>query len=428
MSNEDRIRKWKEQRETRSRDSGAPEIVRTEFVPSGRIPSSPGLEEARQAIRERRELRWRSAIRRLILFVAAPVLAVLLYIGFFATPLYDGDAVFTVQTSGSSGGPANAGLFMVSAGNSTIADAFKARAFILSRPMMEHMQKRYGFLDHFSGSNMDPLARFDGPFGLNQDPFRYYLKRVNVSVDVQEGILRLHVQARTQEDAIRFGNGILAAAERHVNASSDKIGADQIDSLTRDVQRAEMQVGTARRSLASVQARRGDFNPAQTATAIYQLISNLELQLSEAERQRDALRAEGLVNSPMLPGLETRVRELRAQIGEQRGRLTSPGGDSVAGSLTEFETASSRKDIAQARWQSTLDTLQQAYLQVLQQRRYFVLVVGMSASTFAKVRDILSIAAPLLLLIALIYLGIFAARRGGLTKDIATMVRRRTAA
>jgi len=428
MSNEDRIRKWQEQRETRARESGAPEIVRTEGVPAGRMVSSPGLEQARYAIQERRNLRWRSVIRRLLLFVAAPMLAALLYVGLFATPLYEGDAVFTVQTSGNSGGAVNTGFLAVSAGSSTIADAFKARAFILSRPMMAHMQKRYCFLDHFAAPHMDLLSRFDGPLGLNRDPFRYYLKRVNVSVDVQDGILRLHVQARTQEDAIRFGNGILAAAEQHVNASSDKIGSDQIDALTRDVQRAETQVGMARRSLASVQVRRGDFNPAQTATAIYQLISNLELQLSEAERQRDALRAEGLVDSPLLPGLDTRVRELRAQVGEQRGRLTSPGGTSVAGSLTEFENASSRKDIAQARWQSTLDTLQQAYLQVLQQRRYFVLVVGMSASSFAKVRDILSIAAPLLMLIALIYLLIFGARRIGLTNEIETRVRRRSAA
>lgn len=415
--NEERIRNWQERRL-----ASVSEVVPapTAFEQPGPGPSGPEqgkpagsaaerLEQARAAILERRTGQWRKTVRRLGMFVAAPVAAVLLYAGFIATPLFDGQAVFTVQTSASSAASPTAGLFGVATANSTIADAFKARAFILSQPMMEHMQKEHSFLDHFAG--LDPLTRFDGPFGLNGDPFEYYLKRVQVSVDVQEGILRLHVFARTREDAVRFGNAILAAAERHVNASSDKIGNDQIEALTRDVQRAEMQVSNTRQSLASVQSRRGELSPEQAATAVYQLVSNLELQLSEAERQRDSLRAEGLVDSPLLPALDQRVRELKSQIGAQRGRLVNPGGGALSATLNEYEGAASKKEIAQARWQSALNILQQAYLDVLQQRRYFVLVVGMSAGTIAKVRDYGAIAWPLLLLIGLGYALWFGGRR-----------------
>ncbi len=400
--NEQRISDWQERRKAEAADLGSPTTAEHWPLPkTGVMPMAESrLEEARRAILERRSLRWRAGVKRALLFLAAPLAAILLYAWLIATPLYKGEAVFTVQTSANSAAAPNAGIFAVTSANSTIADAFKARAFILSRPMMDHMQQRFGFLDHFAGANMDPLTRFDGPFGLNDDPFQYYLKRVEVSVDVQEGILRLYVEARTREDAIRFGNGILAAAERHVNSSSDKIGTDQIEALTRDVQQAEMQVADSRRSLAAVQARRGDLNPEQTAAAVYQLISNLELQLSEAERQRDSLRGEGLVDSPLLPSLDQRVRELRSQIGEQRGRLANPGDGSLSRTVGEYESASSRKEIAQARWQSTLNTLQAAYLDVIQQRRYFVLIVGISAGTTASVRDLPSIVFPILMLLA----------------------------
>ncbi|CAA9492837.1 MAG: hypothetical protein AVDCRST_MAG09-232 [uncultured Sphingomonas sp.] len=402
--NDERIRNWQERRKLVEVDldpaPSEPEPPKFVGRASGFSPEAR-LEEARREILGRRQQRWRTSLRRAMLLLAAPLLAVLLYVGFVATKLYEGEAVFTVQTSTNSAASPTAGLFAMGASNSTIADAFKARAFILSRPMMEHMERRHGFLDHFRGSQMDPLARFEGPLGLNRDPFRYYLKRVSVMVDVQEGILRLKVEARTPEDAVRLGNAILAAAEHHVNASSDKIGADQIEALTRDVQQAERQVASARRSLAAVQAERGELNPEQTAAAVYQLISSLELQLSEAERQRDALRGEGLVNSPLLPGLDQRVRELRSQIGEQRGRLVNPSGGSLSRTVGEFEYATDRKEIAQARWQSTLNTLQQAYLNMIQQRRYFVLIVGMSAGAFAQVRDLPSIVMPLLLLIGL---------------------------
>jgi hypothetical protein len=79
--------------------------------------------------------------------------------------------------------------------------------------------------------------------------------------------------------------------------------------------------------------------------------------------------------------------------------------------VNEFQSATARKDIAQARWQSTLNTLQQAYLRILEERRYFVIIVGMSAELFPKVRDVLGIAWPILALIALIYALIFIVRR-----------------
>jgi capsular polysaccharide transport system permease protein len=270
-------------------------------------------------------------------------------------------------------------------------------------------------MSHFASSEMDILTRFQSPLGMNQDPYRYYLERVRVAVDVQEGILRLYVQARTPEDALRFGNAILAAAEAHVNRFSDKISEDQINSLTRDVQNAERQVADARRSLAVVQARRGELAPEQAATAIYQLISNLELQRAEAQRERDTLLNQGLTDSPLLPRLSARVQELTAQIAEQRQRLINPGGGSLQRTLNEFENASTRKEIAQARWESTLKTLEQSYLRILEQRRYFVVVVGMSVGTFPKVRDILSIALPILTLLALIYAVALAFRRSALT-------------
>jgi capsular polysaccharide transport system permease protein len=417
MENDERIRKWREERGGRTSsaaDLDADRLVDADIGSERRstgastaraaeLPDDYALEDARIAILERRRIRWRLIARRVLLFVAIPLLVVLLYIGLIATPLYQAEAVFTVQTSSSAAPSPTAGIFSVGGGGSTIADAFKAREFILSRPMMEQMEKRYGFMSHFASSQMDPLTRFDSSLGINQEPYHYYLKRVRVAVDVQEGILHLYVQARTPEDAVRFGNAILSAAETHVNAFSEKISSDQISALSRDVQNAERQVADSRQSLAAVQARRGELSPEATATAVYQLISQLELQLAEAKRERDALLDQGLTDSPLLPRLSSRVEELQAQIAEQRGRLVNPGGGSIARTLNEYESASSRKEIAQARWQSTLNTLQQAYLRILEDRRYFVIVVGMSAAAFPAVRDILGITWPLLGLLALIY-------------------------
>lgn len=431
MDNEARIRKWRQERGTRSSRHAmlADELLDDDLMDAPppraerRMPGEPraetvrplpddvAIEDARLAIIERRRGRWRNVLRRTAIFVLIPLLAVLAYVFLIGTRLYQGEAVFTVQTSSQSAPAPNAGLFAIGSAGSTIADAFKAREFILSRPMMNYMEKRYGFMSHFA-SGMDPLTRFRSPLGVNQDPYKYYLKRVRVVVDVQEGILRLYVQARTPEDARRFGNAILAAAESHVNGFSDRITEDQVSALTRGAQDAERQLADARRSLAIVQARRGELAPDQAATAIYQLIGSLEGQLAEAQRERDALLSQGLTESPLLPRWNSKISELSAQIAEQRRRLVNPAGGSLQRTINDFETATARKDIAQARWQSAVNTLQQAYLRILEQRRYFVLIVGMSVDSFPKVRDILPIAWPVLLLLALIYAAVFAMRRG----------------
>ena len=420
MSNEERIRRWREQRlpdlsarlsdDDVAEDAAPAALDRPDAKPRGKAgtavarPHEITLEDARAAIRYRRREQWRKILRRTGLYVGIPLLAVLAYIALIATPLYQGEAVFTVQTSADTGSAATAGLFGLGSSTGAVADALKTREYILSRPMMDDMEKRYGFMSHFESSDMDLLERFRSPLGINRDPLDYYRKRVRVAVDIQEGMLTLYVQARTPADAKRFGTAILSAAERQVNDFSERMRADQVDALARDVQDSEREVADARRGLAVIQARRGDLNPQQTAAAIYQLISSLELQLAEAQRERNSLLDQGLTNSPLLPGLNSRVEELRSQIADQRQRLANPRGGSLVRTVNEFENASARKEIAETRYETTLKTLQEAYLRILEQRRYFITVVGLSVGSFPAVRDVVSIIWPILLLVALAFL------------------------
>lgn len=422
MDNEERIRRWRDRRQGAGSAAGAGDkaaaVTSLDWPEGGDSRRDMGDTAAdvdvaamRETILDRRRARLRSLLRRFALFVGLPLLAVLLYVSLIATPLYRGEAVFTVQSTTQSAPSPSAGIFSIGSAGSTISDAFKAREYILSRPMMEIMEQRHGFLSHFADPAMDPLTRYRSPFGLNWDPFGYYRKRVKVAVDIQEGILHLYVYARTSEDAIRFGNAILRAAEQHVRQLSEEMSEDQIRSLTSDVREAEQQVQQSRRVLAGVQARRGELNPEQTAVAIHQLISSLELQLAEAQRQRNSLVDQGLTNSPLLPRLNAQIAELQSQINRQRGRLVSPGGGSLQRTVTEFEAATANREIAQARYTSALNTLQQAYLKILEQRRYFVTIVAMSTGAYPKVRDVIAIALPILLLVALIYALVFAAQR-----------------
>jgi capsular polysaccharide transport system permease protein len=417
-TNEKRISDWQAARAARPVADAASAKAPGASERSAQVMA--GLESVRRSMEEERTERKRKLVTRLFLFLGIPLVAIFAYASFIAQPLYAGEAVFTVQTTNSSAPAPNAGFFSGTSSSSTINDAFKTRAFILSRPMMNHMEKEYGFLSHFA-SGMDPLTRLGGMFGIRGDPLEYYRKRVIVTVDVQEGILRLYVHGRTREDAVRFGQGILDAAEKHVNESSALIGNDQIAQLTNDVQQAEDALSQARGEFTGVKAQQGDLNPERTAEVVYNLISNLELELAEAVRQRQGLMRDGLVDSPLLPPIEARISELRSQIGQNRARLSNPGGRSLAQTVSAFDSANSRQEMAQVRWQGALSTLRDAYLDVLRDRRYFVLVVGMSSGETAKVRDWTAIVLPILIILAIAAGIVFAIRRlagiGGRRED-----------
>src|SRR4029079_2797636 len=162
MTNEERIRKWQEKRAGEAQPEPAFGPGAPRFAPRSERVAGPdtggfadGLDDARSDILDRRRQRWRLFLRRFGLFVALPLLIVLLYVELIATPLYQGEAVFTVQTSGEAAPSPNAGLLRFGSAGSTIADAFKAREYILSRPMMDYMERRYGFLSHFDTYRMD---------------------------------------------------------------------------------------------------------------------------------------------------------------------------------------------------------------------------------------------------------------------------------
>lgn len=411
MSNEDRILKWREERSDAAsagraerlraaaadtedrlarardasvarieaerqarRDGQAADSLRAREIGESLLPDPASLAAGQQSMVEIQRRRLYTRGWRLLGLLGLPTLLVVLYTLLWATPLYETEALFTIRTIEGNAASASGGLLNIGGAASTTADAFQVREFILSREMMNRMQSRLAFLDSFRGSAMDPLSRVRTTPLLGIDDHDYYRRRVRVAVDVQEGVLKLHVQARTAADAVRYAEGLIGFARDQVNRQSRAMNADQIAALERTVAGAEAEVRRSAMVRSNVQQRRGELDPRQAAATIYQVIGSLEVQLAEAENSRTALRASGLTESPALPQLEARLGALRQQIVEQRARLVGGGGGSLQRTAYAFETAGEQKQLAEIKLQSALNTLAQARLRALEQVRYFVVI------------------------------------------------------
>lgn len=396
MDNSERIKKWREGRlrvaaaERAAREKEA--IARAEEARRCRqdqlaeqhevehaqvattLPDTDSIKRAKMLLQDRRRENGRRMLRRLAVFVALPALVAGIYLYFIAVPFYEANASFAVLSGKDEGGQSSTVAGLLAPGSS-MTDGFKVHEYILSRQMMMQMEEKYGFMAHFSSNEVDFVSRFDGPMGINSNALDYFRSRVTVSVDIQQGLLRLAVQARSREMAATFVEGILKFAEEHVNALSERMRTDQISALVADAKDAEWAVLRARQELASVQMRNGDIQPKETTAAIYQLISSLETQAAEAQSERDSLLKNGLDRSPVIPRLDARIQTLNKQITEQRARLVNTHSSrSMQKSLSAYDDAMLRKEFAQMRWDSTLRTLEQAKLLALRERRYLEVI------------------------------------------------------
>lgn len=393
MRNEDRIRLWREKRKKAENLTAIGKVENQETEDEGGRFSIADTKKAREAEMAVSQLPTtddielsklnllRSQIRALkrswairSLFVGGGAAFLVGYFFFWQTPIYRADAVFTIQNFDRSATfvtPASGSLFNNGAG---AQDLFWAREMILSRTMLNHMKQK-GYFSQFRHGGVDFLSRPRIFPLLGLDDLDYFRRHVQVGVDAQEGLLKLHVDALSPDDAVRFSQEILYFAEGEVNRILSKIDADQLHELEKNVQIAQAGVEKAAADLSFLQVRRNEINPEQTANSVYQIVAGLEGQIADTEKEKEALYLNGQERNLALPALNARLLALRNQVARQRLRLT--GGNhtrSVQGVLTEYEASLARKKIAESALDSALRTLEGARLQSIRQHRYLVVV------------------------------------------------------
>lgn len=397
MQNSDRINKWRgsrklpkglpEEGET-SRERGSATIptrreeeleyesrLRDEIV-EGSLPTEAEIATEIATERERRRGRGAALRRRALLLIGLPVLLVALYKMLLSPPLFEARTSFAIMTAApQSGAMSAAGLFGGAAGGPGLSDAYRIREYLLSREAMQQMEHRYGFLAHFREATADPLQRpLDLPL-LGIDAHNFYARRLSISVDMREGLVRLTVDATTPEQAERFANGLLTLARERTQQISEQLNADQFRALQKDVVVAQDELRKASANVAGVQRRRSELDPQQSAAGIYQLVGNLEVLLAEAQAERTSLTVNGLSESPLLPRLDAKIAALTRQIAEQRRRLVgSAGGATVQNAAVELELADAQRRLTQTGLEAVLQTFEQAKLRSIEERRYLVVI------------------------------------------------------
>lgn len=354
-----------------------------EEKPKPKAEAPPPRTEARArsqaagVVKRLRRERARRLLARIAIFVVLPTALAAIYYGWVATDQYESYSHFTVHSAEMRAAPALESLLGLTGAPAT-RDTLAVREHVLSRDMLDRLQREHGFIDHYKHSGADFVSRLpaDATF---EEAYEYYQDKVQVDYDMESGTLTLRVRAFSAERARAFSDAIIRYSEEMVNRLSQREREDQTRYAQAAVDRAESRLKKARQALLTQQQKHADFNPQQTAASAMTLRTELEGQLAQARAELMEAKSYMAKTAPRVIALGERVKALSAQVSQEKRRLVDPKhSKGIADSMAEFEAAFVEKEFAQKAYESAMAALELARTQAVQQHRYLAKIANPS--------------------------------------------------
>lgn len=394
---------------------GTEDAPKTQVVPAP-APGEPGPSAAQaflaaaraEAARTAPPKPRRSRLRLASALALLPLVMTALYLGLFATPLYEARSVIAITRPGDAGNSVQAGLL---GGEKPVnlQDVFRAATFIRSRALMDDLETQTGFVTEVSGDAVDPLRRLRDVPALSITRHGRFDRFVETSVDVQSGLLTLYVRAPDPTRAIAVSEAVLDSAEAQVA----RLGQALFDQRRADAalmrESAEAQVRDAQARLLTLQMRYQDVDPRQRVENIYARIRGLEDEAYRTRTEIQKAQIAGVGENRQTANLETLALQLEAQIRAEREQLVAPEGTSATPlntMLAEYDDAALELELAREAVREAIEAEIAANREAALNRSIFQIVVQPDTDdipayprTFGTIFSVLVASAGLLVLL-----------------------------
>lgn len=223
----------------------------------------------------------------------------------------------------------------------------------------------------------DPVFVYETP-GSIEDLVAYWQRMVKVYND-DSGLLEMHVQAFTPEDARRIARFIYDQSSEMINRLSAIARDDATRYAREELEQAEQRVTQAREALTRFRNQRQIVDPTASVQSQMGLLSSLQMQLADALIEQDILQQTAPPSDPRLRQLERRVAVIEARLADEREKLgirtggagSGNGGSEVFADLVgEFERLSAERDFAEQSYTAARTAFESAVAEARRQSRY----------------------------------------------------------
>ena len=219
----------------------------------------------------------------------------------------------------------------------------------------------------------DPIFAYHAP-GTIEDLVVYWRRMVKVYND-DSGLLDMHVQAFTPEDARLIASFIYDQSTEMINRLSAIAREDATRYAREELEQAEQRLAQARETLTRFRNQNQIVDPTASVQSQMGLLSSLQLQLAQTLIDQDILRQTALESDPRLIQLNRRVEVIETRIAEEREKLgmgtgQTAGSEVFADLVGEFERLSAEREFAEQSFTAARTAFESAVAEARRQSRY----------------------------------------------------------
>ncbi|WP_144639594.1 ABC transporter permease [Bordetella genomosp. 13] len=316
-----------------------------------------------------------------VLLIGLPMAAAGAYYAFFALDRYVSTAQVVVRQVGERPQSAAAsGLAAVlGAGglNSTSREeTLYLREFLTSQDMLDVLQKRLNWSEHYADRWSDPLywLRTDA---ATEDVLKYYRRVVSAYFDEQTGLLTVEVQGFDPKFAQQVLQVMLAESERFVNEISHRMARDQMDFAQGELAKARKEYERRRDDLVEFQSQSNMLDAEASAKARADVIAELEAALIKERTMLTGLTATLSQDTPQVRQQRVRIRALEQQLAIENKRLVSEkSGDKLNVVASQYRNLTIDTKIAEDAYKYSVTSVENARIEASKKLRSLVTVVS----------------------------------------------------
>jgi capsular polysaccharide transport system permease protein len=320
---------------------------------------------------------WPIKYRWFGLLVVLPTLAVALYYGLIASPIYVSQSTFVIKSPSQKTTPtvSLANLVQTTGWSSGQEQTKEVLQYIRSRSALRDLEAQTDVRARFSSSGTDFLSRFPRPLGDSsfENFYRYYGSMVGADLDQDSGLAMVEVRAFTPRDAYDLNARLLNLSEALVNQLNQRAEGRGIAEAEERVGQAEERLRNARVALSAYRNQEQLIDPAKQATGVLDVSNKLVGEQAALHAQLDLLLRVAPRN-PAIPAVRDRIIAVGREIAAQNGRAVgTPTG--IASKLSTYEKLNVEQEFATQVLTAANTALEQARTEAQKQQFYLERVV-----------------------------------------------------
>ena len=311
-------------------------------------------------------------VAAVIVFLVVPNAVSLVYFGLIASDQYMSETRFTVRTSEPMQSNDQLGQVSGIPSAKIVQDTQIVANFIISRTMLEILEREAGFIEVYSSEAADWYARLPDDYTI-EERLEYWESMVDVAIDTTSGIITLAARAFSPEDAQAIVQEVVAASEGLINDLNDRIWNDATSAARDQVERATAQLTAARQDLEAARNEAGFLTVEDTSTSLSALLTQLMGEKIELESRQQAVGESVSADAPQMRVLAREIEAKQQQIEELRAQIAGQGGSgtTLADTSTVFSQLNLEQQIAEQQLTASITALEQ--LQFLSQQQLMYL-------------------------------------------------------